>query len=207
MPACCAKNCRNRPEQGFRLFRFPADEKRKEIWIKRCAKRPKGDLRLCEFHFDDSQFENKRQDGRRKLKPNAIPTIFINEEKINKVLQDEAEFSVGVLPEENVIDQINIQHNQSVRVDAETQTEVYNNVAFNTIQFSDKDGTIRQANEIKYLKKKLAETIKENNKLTLKFKREKLLRLKHEKAHKNFKIKFTTLFKNLTSMDNVDYFT
>ncbi|CAL1680856.1 unnamed protein product [Lasius platythorax] len=186
MPSCCAENCRNRAEQGFRLFRFPADQERKEIWIKQCAKNPKGDSRLCEFHFDDFQFENKRQDGRRKLKPNAIPTIFINKDSINEVLQ-ETESSVGVLPEENVIDQINIQHdNQSVHVsvDTETQTEVYNNVAFNTIQFSNKDGTIRQANEIKYVKNKLAETIKKNNGLTLKFEREKLLRLKHKKTHK-----------------------
>ncbi|XP_025267263.1 uncharacterized protein LOC112638896 [Camponotus floridanus] len=132
MPGCCAKNCRNRAEQGFRLFRFPADEKRKQIWIKQCAKHPKGDSRLCEvllnlskFHFDDSQFENKRQDGRRKLKPNAIPTIFTTEESINEVLQDETESSVGVLTEENVIDQINIQHdNQPVHVDTETQTEL-----------------------------------------------------------------------------------
>lgn len=62
-----------------------------------------------------------------------------------------------------------------VSVDTETQTEAYNNVAFNTVQFSNEDGTIRQANEIKYLKNKLAET-KKNNQLTLKFKRKKLLR-------------------------------
>ena len=56
-----------------------------------------------------------------------------------------------------------------VSVDTETQTEAYNNVAFNTVQFSNEDGTIRQANEIKYLKNKLAKTIKKNNQLTLKF--------------------------------------
>lgn len=67
------------------------------------AKDPKGDSRLCELHFDDSQFESKRQDGRRKLKPNAIPTIFINKENTNEVLQ-EIESSVGVLSEENEID-------------------------------------------------------------------------------------------------------
>ncbi|XP_012530428.2 THAP domain-containing protein 2 [Monomorium pharaonis] len=205
MPSCSAKNCRNRTEQGFRLFRFPADEKRKQIWIKQCVKYPKEYSRLCEFHFDDSQFENKRQDGRRKLKPNAIPTIFINEKNINEVLQDktkvlqeETESSIGVLSKENIIDQKNIQHyNQSVPIDTETQTEVYNNVAFNTIQFSDKDGTIRQANEIKYLKKKLVETIKKNNELTLKFKREKLLRLKHDKAHKNLKKYMQYYLKNI----------
>ncbi|XP_029154861.1 52 kDa repressor of the inhibitor of the protein kinase-like isoform X1 [Nylanderia fulva] len=154
MPCCCAKNCHNRTEQGFRLFRFPANQERKQIWIEQCGTDPKGNSRLCEFHFDDSQFEDKRQDGRRKLKPNAIPTIFLNKEGINEILQ-ETESSVDVLSEENIIDQINIQHdNQSVHVsvDTETQFEVYNNVAISTKQFSDEDGTIRQANEIKYLK-------------------------------------------------------
>lgn len=87
-----------------------------------------------------------------------------------------------------------------ISVDTETQTEIYNNVAFNTIQFSNEDGTIRQANEIKYLRNKLAETMKKNNGLnglTLKFKREKLLRLKHKKAHKNLKNKYATLLKKI----------
>ncbi|XP_029154862.1 THAP domain-containing protein 4-like isoform X2 [Nylanderia fulva] len=103
MPCCCAKNCHNRTEQGFRLFRFPANQERKQIWIEQCGTDPKGNSRLCEFHFDDSQFEDKRQDGRRKLKPNAIPTIFLNKEGINEILQ-ETESSVDVLSEENIID-------------------------------------------------------------------------------------------------------
>ncbi|XP_018392406.1 PREDICTED: THAP domain-containing protein 4-like [Cyphomyrmex costatus] len=32
--------------------------------------------RLCEVHFEDSQFEAHRIDGWRKLKPNAVPTLF-----------------------------------------------------------------------------------------------------------------------------------
>lgn len=53
MPACCEQNCRNRAEQGFRLFRFPADQKRKKIWIKQCAKDPKGDSR---YYFGINNF-------------------------------------------------------------------------------------------------------------------------------------------------------
>ncbi|XP_046386793.1 THAP domain-containing protein 1 B-like [Ischnura elegans] len=31
---------------------------------------------LCEVHFEESQFESARKDGWKKLKPNAVPTIF-----------------------------------------------------------------------------------------------------------------------------------
>lgn len=88
----------------------------------------------------------------------------------------------------------------NVSVDAETQTEIYNNVAFNTVQFSDDNGSIRQVNEIKYLRKELAETKKQNNKLTLKLKREKLLKLKleeHVKAHKILKRRYATMLKKV----------
>lgn len=51
MPACSAKNCNNRSEQGFRLFRFPSDEKRKRIWGEKCGKDPKKYSRLCEVYY------------------------------------------------------------------------------------------------------------------------------------------------------------
>ncbi|EZA52886.1 hypothetical protein X777_07704 [Ooceraea biroi] len=48
MPSCCAKKCKNRSEQGFRLFRFPKDIQRKNIWTKQCGLQPKENARLCE---------------------------------------------------------------------------------------------------------------------------------------------------------------
>jgi len=38
--------------------------------------KPSANSRLCEKHFEKSQFENHRVDGLIKLKPNAIPTLF-----------------------------------------------------------------------------------------------------------------------------------
>lgn len=195
MPACCAKNCHNRSEQGFRLFRFPSDQKRKEIWIKQCNRIPTKSSRLCEYHFDNLQFENRRQDGWRKLKPNAIPTIFIKES--TKVLQDESFSSTIILSRENVIEEINVQHNcQPVFIGTGTQTDIDNNVAiFKTAQFSDED-VIKQANEIKSLKKELAYARQKNNRLILKLKREKLLTLKFKKDMKIYK----TLTKKYATM-------
>lgn len=89
-------------------------------------------------------------------------------------------------------------------VDTSTQTEEDSNVAtFQTAYFSHKNGTIRQANENKYLRKELAHTQKKNNILTSKLKRERLLRLKAEKnmkADTNLKKKYATLSKRLEEM-------
>ncbi|XP_044016452.1 uncharacterized protein LOC122857947 [Aphidius gifuensis] len=77
MPSCCANNCFHRHDQGFRLFRFPTHKERRTIWIERSRPRKlTPHSRLCEYHFDDSCYENRRADGVRKLKWNALPTIF-----------------------------------------------------------------------------------------------------------------------------------
>ena len=84
MPSCSAANCKNKHEDGVRLFRWPSAPERARLWLERCGRansgwQPKPSSRLCEKHFDSSQFEEHRQDGWRKLKPNAVPTLFSNE--------------------------------------------------------------------------------------------------------------------------------
>ncbi|XP_039287478.1 peroxynitrite isomerase THAP4-like [Nilaparvata lugens] len=79
MVGCSAPNCVNKTEKGFRLFRFPTDEKRKAIWLKNCRRdkwKTTSNSRLCEDHFEENQWELHRADEWRKLKPNAIPTLF-----------------------------------------------------------------------------------------------------------------------------------
>ncbi|XP_064461628.1 uncharacterized protein LOC135371568 isoform X2 [Ornithodoros turicata] len=80
MGCCVAVNCTNSRAKGFRMYRFPRDPKRKRIWEEKTKRgggwRPNANSELCEAHFDDSQFESRRADGWRKLKPNAVPTIF-----------------------------------------------------------------------------------------------------------------------------------
>lgn len=52
MTGCCAVNCCNRTEKGFRLFRFPSDVKRRAVWVqnmRREAWKPNGiNSYLCE---------------------------------------------------------------------------------------------------------------------------------------------------------------
>nr|XP_012216960.1 PREDICTED: THAP domain-containing protein 4-like [Linepithema humile] len=79
MPCCVAINCSNRSEQGYKLFRFP-EGSRGATWVENVRRgdkwAPTETSRLCEKHFEDSQFEARRADGWKKLKPNAIPTLF-----------------------------------------------------------------------------------------------------------------------------------
>lgn len=42
-------------------------------------------------------------DGWRKLKPNAVPTIFFKTENITKVDAKNDEFLIGILPNKNII--------------------------------------------------------------------------------------------------------
>ncbi|XP_030835891.1 THAP domain-containing protein 2-like [Strongylocentrotus purpuratus] len=63
MTGCCAFGCSNKSEKGYKMYRFPADPQRRKIWENK-------------IHFDESQFENGRADGKKKLKWQAVPTIF-----------------------------------------------------------------------------------------------------------------------------------
>ncbi|XP_030762463.1 THAP domain-containing protein 5-like isoform X1 [Sitophilus oryzae] len=80
MPCCSAINCSNRTEKGYRLYRFPRNDKNRAKWVHNMRRggnwQPSEAARLCEKHFEKTQFENKRADGKVKLRPNAVPTIF-----------------------------------------------------------------------------------------------------------------------------------
>ncbi|XP_064484249.1 THAP domain-containing protein 5-like [Ornithodoros turicata] len=79
MGGCCALNCCSHNQKGIRLFKFPQDRERRSKWVKNMNRpdwRPRPRSELCERHFEPSQFEDKRQDGWRKLKSTAVPTLF-----------------------------------------------------------------------------------------------------------------------------------
>ncbi|XP_029347085.1 THAP domain-containing protein 4-like [Acyrthosiphon pisum] len=79
MGGCTAVNCTNSGRKGIRLFRFPKDDSRRKIWLQNCRRDkwvPTNSSGLCEIHFEQSQFKQHRQGGIKKLKSNAIPTIF-----------------------------------------------------------------------------------------------------------------------------------
>ncbi|XP_014672937.1 PREDICTED: THAP domain-containing protein 4-like [Priapulus caudatus] len=79
MPHCAAPNCTNAANKGYKMLVFPKDPSRRKQWVINCRRdkwEPTNSSYLCETHFEKSQFEQNRQDGRKKLKPNGIPTLF-----------------------------------------------------------------------------------------------------------------------------------
>ncbi|KAF3698937.1 52 kDa repressor of the inhibitor of the protein kinase [Channa argus] len=80
MGGCSAPNCSNSTSIGKQLFRFPRDPVRKKKWVVNCRRdfEPTEHSRLCQDHFEQSQFEEiaRSPTGGKKLKPNAIPTLF-----------------------------------------------------------------------------------------------------------------------------------
>lgn len=81
MPTCCISQCKNYSQKGFSLYSLPADPNRRELWIANIGKydfNSSKKLFICEVHFSDDMWEKPRSDGKRKLKQNAVPTIFNN---------------------------------------------------------------------------------------------------------------------------------
>ncbi|CAN8015839.1 unnamed protein product, partial [Ixodes persulcatus] len=67
-----------------KLLRFPGGKnitagRRKKAWlaiVKRKDFEPTATSKLCEDHFEESQIETHRADGRKLLKQSAVPTIL-----------------------------------------------------------------------------------------------------------------------------------
>ncbi|GFW60047.1 hypothetical protein TNCV_4865021 [Trichonephila clavipes] len=79
MVVCAAVKCSNSSRiKQMRFFKFPSEETRRKVWMTNSGllNEPGPYAKLCEIHFEENQFELHRQDGWRKLKPNAIPTVF-----------------------------------------------------------------------------------------------------------------------------------
>ncbi|XP_011690034.1 PREDICTED: THAP domain-containing protein 5-like [Wasmannia auropunctata] len=72
--------CNTKIPKGVKACSFPkSDPVRKEIWIKNLNKEdwtPSKTATICEKHFAPEMWEKVREDGKKKLKANAIPTIF-----------------------------------------------------------------------------------------------------------------------------------
>ncbi|XP_046615728.1 zinc finger protein 267-like [Neodiprion virginianus] len=79
MSGCSAVGCSNRGDRGFFMKSFPRNPERRALWASQTNRdgwQPTDNSRLCEVHFDQDQWEKTREDGTRKLKCNAVPTIF-----------------------------------------------------------------------------------------------------------------------------------
>ncbi|KAJ4436301.1 hypothetical protein ANN_18932 [Periplaneta americana] len=79
IPGCAAVGCSNSAKKGMLMKRFPKDPARRKEWhikMKRDKWKPTDYSYLCEVHFAPDMWEKTRIDGTRKLKSNAVPTIF-----------------------------------------------------------------------------------------------------------------------------------
>ncbi|XP_049523477.1 uncharacterized protein LOC119453068 isoform X13 [Dermacentor silvarum] len=84
MPCCCAYNCCKKREDGYAVFAIPQGKRdvlRKKQWLHNIGRKnfvPTKNSVVCELHFTEDQFEPRilREFGKKKLKPNAVPTIF-----------------------------------------------------------------------------------------------------------------------------------
>ncbi|XP_077562911.1 uncharacterized protein LOC144178712 [Haemaphysalis longicornis] len=83
MPSCFAVGCSSSIAKGDKLFVVPRgknDTERRAVWLHRIGRKNfdchRG--RLCGKHFTRDQFEPVilSQAGLKKLKPNAVPSIF-----------------------------------------------------------------------------------------------------------------------------------
>nr|XP_037276707.1 peroxynitrite isomerase THAP4-like [Rhipicephalus microplus] len=79
MTGCCVPMCTNNSRNGWKLYHFPTEPKRRLLWmvkIKRDKWQPTKSSCVCSAHFEASHFEQHRADQWIKLKPNAVPTVF-----------------------------------------------------------------------------------------------------------------------------------
>ncbi|KAK0154501.1 THAP domain-containing protein 2 [Merluccius polli] len=115
MGGCSATGCSSRNEKGKKLHCFPRDPVRREIWEKMVGRRnwkAHDRSRLCEDHFEESQYESRRMDNLRKLKPNAIPTKF-NHFKKNKTLRQIVENLTKTLVNSPLPERHSVEHSYS----------------------------------------------------------------------------------------------
>ncbi|XP_025153898.1 THAP domain-containing protein 4-like isoform X1 [Harpegnathos saltator] len=79
MTGCAIAGCKNRSEDGFYMKRFPQDKEIQKLWLQQIGRnnwKPKRYTAICETYFAEEMWEKTRQDGSKKLKIKAIPTMF-----------------------------------------------------------------------------------------------------------------------------------
>ena len=71
---CVVPKCEKYLSHGVIMYKFPTNEVRRRIWTDQVARSnwtPTNDSLICEVHFEESEFE-----GKRKLRDDAVPTVF-----------------------------------------------------------------------------------------------------------------------------------
>ncbi|XP_018358249.1 PREDICTED: THAP domain-containing protein 6-like [Trachymyrmex cornetzi] len=77
MVGCAAPFCNNSSTKGYTMKVFPRNAERRALWAKHVGQMnstPTNNSYLCEVHFAPEMWDEKAK--KRKLKPDAVPTIF-----------------------------------------------------------------------------------------------------------------------------------
>ena len=98
---CVAAGCSNTPSDRVSLHKFPTDPKLREKWVKQVRRTcvqwtaTKSSV-LCSEHFTEDSFEVDSAitamfgiSKRRRLKPDAVPTIFLRQSSVGSASQDQ----------------------------------------------------------------------------------------------------------------------
>ena len=88
---CVVPKCQKYLNPGVTvMYKFPTNEIRRRIWADQIARSnwtPTNDSLICEIHFEESEFE-----GKRKLRDDAVPTIFLHFDTVEKNSMDTEDF-------------------------------------------------------------------------------------------------------------------
>ncbi|XP_070527773.1 peroxynitrite isomerase THAP4-like [Cardiocondyla obscurior] len=78
MVGCCAEFCNNSSTKGYTMKVFPRNAEYRAIWAKNVGRKdwtPTNNMYLCEIYFATNMWQ-QRLDRKKKLKKNAVSTIF-----------------------------------------------------------------------------------------------------------------------------------
>ena len=98
---CVAAGCSNTPSERISLHKFPADPKLREKWVKQVRRTraqwtPTKHSVLCSEHFSEDSFEVDSAiaatfgiSKKRRLKSDAVPTIFKRQSSVGSGSEDQ----------------------------------------------------------------------------------------------------------------------
>ncbi|XP_012214510.1 THAP domain-containing protein 2-like [Linepithema humile] len=124
MPGCVADYCTNSAKKGFKMCRFPRDPKRRKIWAESTGRQdwiPSNNSVLCEAHFA-AEMWMKNGNGNRKLKKDAIPTMFCKLQTTQKENVIDTTTSVQTIEHTNQ-SETDIGHNENYIADDTISSE------------------------------------------------------------------------------------
>lgn len=167
---------------------FPSDPERKKLWIANVGKINWESTKysyVCEIHFTNEMWEKVRVDGKRKLKCNAVPTIFstrsvrsdtciTTNNQSNESSRRQPDVMFEILDHQTVHGDVNEKQDDCPGSDVSDVPHVTPSISNASTCSHSKETYNEEVDEVKWLKKKLEEANKKldlANKIILKVNR------------------------------------